>query len=192
MKNKDAIDNDILDEVLHDLGTPNPAVRKQWCRDLISQYTRKALQAESVDVEDWLKTKPSDDYKLLRRQFSALKNICNAQAQQISIYDKKTWELGEKRLSALQESLDSEKEMNAILTEELEKRTTPEPQGKFKRGDYVRKKGNKGQWHGIICGEYDNLDQQGYCVRSVYEENSVQIYPESALEFWILLKRGDA
>jgi len=54
----------------------------------------------------------------------------------------------------------------------------------FKRGDYVRKKGGKGQWHGFICGEYDTINGLGYAVKSVLEENSVQIYPASALEPW--------
>lgn len=54
---------------------------------------------------------------------------------------------------------------------------------KFKRGDSVRKKGNKGQWHGIICGEYStDITSIGYAVESVLEKGSVQIYPESALE----------
>lgn len=56
---------------------------------------------------------------------------------------------------------------------------------KFKRGDYVRKKGDKGQWHGVICGTYStDCTPIGYAVESVFERNSVQIYPESALEPW--------
>lgn len=59
------------------------------------------------------------------------------------------------------------------------------PNGKFKRGDMVRKKGDKGQWHGKIVGEYSTkCTPIGYAVESVYEENSVQIYPEKALEAW--------
>ena len=57
--------------------------------------------------------------------------------------------------------------------------------GKFKRDDYVRKKGDKGQWHGRVCGTYSTeCTPIGYNVESVYEKNSVQIYPESALESW--------
>jgi len=68
---------------------------------------------------------------------------------------------------------------------------------KFKRGDYVRKKGDKGQWHGVICGTYStDCTPIGYAVESVFERNSVQIYPESALEPWekpdtIAVKRED-
>jgi len=55
----------------------------------------------------------------------------------------------------------------------------------FSRGDKVRKKGNKGQWHGVICGEYSTaITPEGYAVESVYEKGSVQIYPVNALEKW--------
>lgn len=55
----------------------------------------------------------------------------------------------------------------------------------FKRGDYVRKKGDKGQWRGVVVGEYStDCTAQGYAVESVLEKNSVQIYPASALELW--------
>lgn len=57
--------------------------------------------------------------------------------------------------------------------------------GQFELGDYVRKKGDKGQWHGRICGWYSTeITPIGYAVESAYEKHSVQIYPESALEFW--------
>ncbi len=55
----------------------------------------------------------------------------------------------------------------------------------FKQGDKVRKKGNKGQWHGVICGKYSTaITPEGYAVESVYEKGSVQIYPVNALEKW--------
>ena len=54
---------------------------------------------------------------------------------------------------------------------------------KFKYGDRVRKKGDKGQWHGCIVGFYSTLiTPKGYCVESERETGSVQIYPENALE----------
>lgn len=57
--------------------------------------------------------------------------------------------------------------------------------GTFKRGDLVRKKGNKGQWHGKIVGEYSaSCTPEGYAVESLLERGSVQIYPASALEAW--------
>jgi len=50
-------------------------------------------------------------------------------------------------------------------------------------GDRVRKKGNKGQWHGHIVGFYStSLTPRGYNVESEREIGSVQIYPEKALE----------
>lgn len=55
--------------------------------------------------------------------------------------------------------------------------------GKFERGDRVRKKGDKGQWHGRICGFYSaSTTPKGYAVESERETGSVQIYPEIALE----------
>lgn len=57
--------------------------------------------------------------------------------------------------------------------------------GKFKEGDRVRKKGNKGQWHGRVVGYYSTeCTPIGYAVESERETNSVQIYPEHALELY--------
>jgi dihydrofolate reductase (trimethoprim resistance protein) len=55
----------------------------------------------------------------------------------------------------------------------------------FQYGDRVRKKGSKGQWHGHIVGIYSaSCTPIGYAVESEREEGSVQIYPESALEYY--------
>jgi len=53
---------------------------------------------------------------------------------------------------------------------------------KFKLGDSVRKiKGS--QWRGFVVGTYStHLTPEGYCVESMFERGSVQIYPASALE----------
>ncbi|MAU19188.1 MAG: hypothetical protein CMH13_01485 [Martelella sp.] len=53
---------------------------------------------------------------------------------------------------------------------------------KFLRGDPVRKRAGS-SWHGIIVGEYStDLTSEGYCVESLFEKGSVQIYPAAALE----------
>lgn len=58
-------------------------------------------------------------------------------------------------------------------------------QGVYKRGDLVKKKGDKGQWHGVVCGEYSaTCTHEGYNVESLLEKGSVQIYPASSLEPW--------
>lgn len=55
---------------------------------------------------------------------------------------------------------------------------------KFKLGDKVSKKKGS-QWHGTVCGFYSTaLTPVGYAVESAYEQGSVQIYPEAALEAW--------
>lgn len=53
---------------------------------------------------------------------------------------------------------------------------------KFKLGDMVEKvKG--ADWHGKVVGTYSTeLTPEGYCVESLYEYGSVQIYPASALQ----------
>ena len=55
---------------------------------------------------------------------------------------------------------------------------------KFKIGDTVRKiKGS--QWHGTIVGTYSTtLTPEGFCVESMFEPGSVQVYPAAALELW--------
>ncbi len=55
---------------------------------------------------------------------------------------------------------------------------------KFKIGDRVYK--TKGSfWRGRIVGTYSTkLTPEGYCVESLLERGSVQIYPAAALEFW--------
>lgn len=51
-------------------------------------------------------------------------------------------------------------------------------------GALVKKKSGA-KWHGCVVGFYStDLTPTGYCVASAFEENSVQIYPESALEDW--------
>lgn len=53
---------------------------------------------------------------------------------------------------------------------------------KFSFGSSVYKtKGSS--WRGSVVGYYTTLQtKRGYCVESMYEPGSVQIYPESALE----------
>lgn len=63
--------------------------------------------------------------------------------------------------------------------------TSVEKWGKFTIGQRVRKKlsENAGEWQGHIVGAYVTNNGIGYAVRSERERKSVQIYPESALEF---------
>lgn len=60
----------------------------------------------------------------------------------------------------------------------------PSFDGTFRYGDRVKKKGG-GRWRGKIVGWYrSSLTPEGYAVESAFEPGSVQIYPESALDFW--------
>lgn len=57
--------------------------------------------------------------------------------------------------------------------------------GKFSMDDRVRKIPKQGcsEWQGHVVGAYLTHEGIGYAVRSEREKNSVQIYPESQLEF---------
>lgn len=68
-----------------------------------------------------LKAKPADNYDDLKKQFFALKNLCELKIKQCSIYSNKLAEYDRESLIARNEALESEKEMNAQLTEELAK-----------------------------------------------------------------------
>ena len=60
------------------------------------------------------------DYETLLVQFNALKRIAISQQMQIEHYQKKVQEFNVERVIQLEAELESQKEMNAILTEELE------------------------------------------------------------------------
>jgi hypothetical protein len=64
--------------------------------------------------------KPSKDYELLRKQFFALKRVVESQEAQIHIYLKRISEFRVGRIIELEAEVESQKQMNAILTEELE------------------------------------------------------------------------
>ena len=70
------------------------------------------------DAKPWLKAEPSTDYDLLKRQFYSMRSLINSLGEQLSFYKKQSYETGEKYLSELRTQLESEKQMNAILTEE--------------------------------------------------------------------------
>lgn len=71
-------------------------------------------------VPNTLKAKPSENYDDLIKQFFALKKLCESKMKQCSNYSKKLAEYDRESLIAGNEALESEREMNAQLTEELE------------------------------------------------------------------------
>jgi hypothetical protein len=60
------------------------------------------------------------DYDGLCIQFNALKRIAISQQAQLKHYQKRVQEFSVERIVQLEAELESEKEMNAILTQELE------------------------------------------------------------------------
>jgi hypothetical protein len=63
--------------------------------------------------------KASDNYDELKIQFNALKRIVASKQAQIQVYEKRIKEFSVDRIIQLEAELESEKEMNSILTKEL-------------------------------------------------------------------------
>jgi tRNA U54 and U55 pseudouridine synthase Pus10 len=63
---------------------------------------------------------PSENYEALKIQFKALVRLLKSKEAQINYYEKKISELSPGRVLKLEAELESQKEMNAILTEELQ------------------------------------------------------------------------
>jgi len=63
--------------------------------------------------------KPSDNYDKLKIQFNALKQIVASKQARIEVYQKRIKEFSVDRIIQLEAELESEKEMNSILTKEL-------------------------------------------------------------------------
>ncbi len=70
---------------------------------------------------EMLKALPDEDYENLKKQFFALKKLCESKIHQCQIYSKKLSEYDRESVIARNEALNSEREMNAQLTAELEK-----------------------------------------------------------------------
>jgi len=64
--------------------------------------------------------KPSDTYEGLKAQFFALKRLLQCKEAEVDVYRKRISEFKVERIIELESELASEKEMNAILTEEIE------------------------------------------------------------------------
>jgi|688.fasta_scaffold714775_3 hypothetical protein len=76
-----------------------------------------------MDLEN---VKPSESYEGLKTQFFALKRILQCKEKELSVYQKHISKFKIERIIELEAELESQKEMNAILTEELElKNVTP-------------------------------------------------------------------
>ena len=69
-----------------------------------------------------INTEPSDSYENLKTQFSALKRLLHCKEVEVDLYRKKLKEFRFERIIELEAQLESEKEMNAILTKELKRR----------------------------------------------------------------------
>ena len=70
-----------------------------------------------MDLEN---VKPSESYEGLKTQFFALKRMLQCKQAEVDVYYKRISEFRIERIIELEAELASHKEMNAILTEELE------------------------------------------------------------------------
>lgn len=75
---------------------------------------------QTILKPEMLKASPAEDYENLRKQFFALKKLCESKINQCQIYSKKLAEYDRESVIARNEALNSEREMNAQLTLELE------------------------------------------------------------------------
>ena len=68
--------------------------------------------------------KPASEYKDLLRQFCALKQLANSLESELEYHRKRNYETSEEKLKSLEASLESERDMNAHLTDEVEALTS--------------------------------------------------------------------
>ena len=86
--------------------------------ELVAMINTRATDCREVD--DCIKASPAENYDDLKKQFYALKTIVNCKSKELSFYKDKDYKLSEDRLRELEASLESEREMNAQLTKELD------------------------------------------------------------------------
>ena len=89
---------------------------------IVADHRQTYLEALQLaqEADQSIKAEPHEEYEMLRRQFMSLRSLANNQIEQLSFYSKKNYLLSEAKLAELEKSLDSEKQMNAILTQEAE------------------------------------------------------------------------
>ncbi len=63
--------------------------------------------------------KIAEDYETLVKQFKSLVELFNMQEKRLIEYSRRNYSVSEARLKELETALESEKQMNAILTKEL-------------------------------------------------------------------------
>ncbi len=100
-------------------------VQARWEAWQAAWNTRAQPQNVEGDLDDWIKAPAAKDYDDLLVQFRAMKCLLNSQGERLSWYSNIDYSLSEKRLNELNASLESEREMNAELTEEVEKLSHP-------------------------------------------------------------------
>ena len=74
---------------------------------------------------DFKNLKPHESYEGLKTQFFCLKRLLQSKESEVEIYRKRISEFSTERIIKLEAELESQKEMNAILTEELENKNKP-------------------------------------------------------------------
>ena len=100
--------------------------------------------------------KPADNYEGLKTQFFALKNLLLSREVEIEHYQKRIKEFRIERIIQLEAELQSEREMNSILTQELD--------FKNKSSSSNEPKGCQQEWVENICDncEFNNYTMVGH------------------------------
>jgi len=107
------------------------------------------------------------DYEGLRIQFNALKRIAISQQEQLQHYQKRVQEFSVERVIELEAEIESQKEMNAILTQELELHETENKQIGFSI-EHLRKAIELAR-----KGDYEQDWSGGIQVTDKYDENEI-------------------
>jgi len=107
------------------------------------------------------------DYEGLRIQFNALKRIAISQQEQLVHYQKRVQEFSIERVIELEAELESQKEMNAILTQELELNETDNKQIGYSI-EHLRKAIELAR-----KGDYEQDWSGGIQVVDKYDENEI-------------------
>lgn len=131
-------------------------------------------------VADWVTAPPHGTYDGLKCQFRALKIMVNSMGQQLSFYQKKSYETGEQHLAALQESLESERAMNAALTEELALRQPPAADNRGVDVEALKDKAPDGHKQDCICIRCERKNAWNDCLDHLSTRGLLRTTPEDA------------
>ena len=120
-QNVEVVDVDKLANFIRITNGENKMGAGQLAEKICEYLTLSRPKQEPQNVDDWIKAEAAKDYEGLLVQFRAMKCLLNSQGERLSWYANRDYSLSERRLNELTSSLESEREMNAELTAEVER-----------------------------------------------------------------------